>query len=454
MTKGIEHIGKKDVIWGYAATFFTVGAGIILLPFVLSQMSSEAVGLWNIFQTITALVLLLDFGFRPSFARNISYIFSGIRKLQVNGVAEAEKDATVDYSLLKGALAAMRQFYAWIALAVFALLLFIGTPYFLYVLQQYTGDKGDAIAAWIILCIINCYTLYSYYYDALLTGKGYMKRMQQITIVGQAAYILIAIVLIYAGMGLTAIVSAQLISTIIRRVIAYRTFYTEELKENLAQSESQDTHYILKMIMPNAVKVGLTNLGGFLVNQSSVLLGSAFLSLTDVAMYGITLQVANILGRCGSVYYQSHVANLAKYRAERDIAGLKNRYLYSTASLGAVYLVGGTLFLLLGNWALHFIKSDTQFLPAAMTAVVLLINFLEHNHATAAGFIMAGNKIPFFIPSLVSGAVTVALLVLFLPILDMGVWGVILAPGIAQICYQNWKWPSVVIRELWVNKEI
>jgi hypothetical protein len=27
----------------------------------------------------------------------------------------------------------------------------------------------------------------------------------------------------------------------------------------------------------------------------------------------------------------------------------------------------------------------------------------------------------------------------------------ILAPGIAQICYQNWKWPLVVIKELHIK---
>ena len=32
--------------------------------------------------------------------------------------------------------------------------------------------------------------------------------------------------------------------------------------------------------------------------------------------------------------------------------------------------------------------------------------------------------------------------------IGMGLWGMILAPGIAQLAYQNWRWPSMVIREL------
>jgi ABC-type spermidine/putrescine transport system permease subunit II len=84
-----------------------------------------------------------------------------------------------------------------------------------------------------------------------------------------------------------------------------------------------------------------------------------------------------------------------------------------------------------------------------MLGTMLLISLLEQNHYVSAGFIMANNKIPFFIPSLVSGAATVLLLWIFMGVLDMEIWGLILAPGIAQLAYQNWKWPSVVIKELW-----
>ena len=70
MAEKVEHIGKREIAWSYAGTAFMIGAGVILLPFILNKMPQETVGIWNIFQTITALVLLLDFGFRPSFARS------------------------------------------------------------------------------------------------------------------------------------------------------------------------------------------------------------------------------------------------------------------------------------------------------------------------------------------------------------------------------------------------
>ena len=449
MAEKVENIGKREIIWSYAGTAFMIGAGVILLPFILHKMPQETVGIWNIFQTITALVLLLDFGFRPTFARNISYIFSGVKSLQRNGVAHTTSEAAVDYSLLKGTLLAMKRFYRWMALAVFALLATAGTAYFYYILQKYSGDRQDALIAWILLIAINCYNLYTFYYEALLTGKGYVTRAQQINMLGQAVYLALAIGLIYAGFGLTAIVASQLISTVIRRILTYRVFFTPELKANIESVEPQEPKEILSAISPNAVKIGLTQLGGFMVNKSAILIGSAFLTLEQVACYGITIQVMDILARCATVFYQSYLPKLAQCRAENDLNGLKRYYILCTGSLLAVYAVGSVAWIFLGNWALDIIQSQTHFVPTAMLMVMLLISTLEHNHAVSAGFIMADNKIPFFIPSLVRGAATVVLLWIFLSPLHMGIWGLILAPGIAQLAYQNWKWPSVVIKELW-----
>lgn len=452
MAEKVEHIGKKEILWSYAGTFFMIGAGVILLPFILSNMPDETVGIWSIFQTITFLVLLLDFGFRPSFARNISYIFSGVKTLQKEGVAHADADAEVDYGLLKGSLVAMRRFYRYMALAVLVLLATAGTAYFYFILQKYSGDKQDALIAWILLILINCYNLYTFYYDALLTGKGYIKRSQQINMLGQAIYIALAIGLIYAGFGLTAIVASQLVATIIRRVLSYHVFFAKELKAHLALAPVKEPKEILSAITPNAVKVGLTQLGGFLVNKSALLIGSAFLTLDQIASYGITMQVMDILARCAMVLYIAYMPRLAQCRANNDIVQLRKYYVWCTASFIAIFAAGGGIWLILGDPLLRLIGSQTLFLPTPLLGLALVIALLEHNHAVSAGFIMADNKIPFFIPSLASGAATVLLLWIFLDPLHMGLWGLIMAPGIAQLAYQNWKWPSVIIRELWGKK--
>ncbi len=449
MAEGVEHISKKDVIWSYIAQIVSVGAGVILLPFIVHKMSAETVGIWNIFQTITTFVILLDFGFNPSFSRTISYIFSGAKQLRKEGVEAEDVSQGIDYSLLAGTLSAMRKLYGWIAAILFVLLATIGTAYFYFLLQKYTGDQLDAMIAWVILVAINCYNLYTFYYDSLLQGKGYIKRAQQIAIIAQSTYLVVAVVLIWLGFGLTAIVSAQLLSVIIKRVLSYRVFYTRDLREKLRTVVPQDPKEILRTMLPNATKMGLTNVGGMLVNRAAIFVGSVYLALTDIASFGITLQVVVLLSRCGMVFYYSHVPQIAQYRAEKNTMGLRKIFTQSTLALWGIFILGSVVLVFLGDWALALIKSDTVLLSTGLLCAFLVTQVLECNHQLAAGFLIADNKIPFFIPSLISGAATVFLLWLFIGPMNLGLWGMVLAPGVAQLVYQNWKWPSVVIRELW-----
>lgn len=449
MAEKIEHIGKREIAWSYAGTFFTIGAGIILLPFMLNKLPADTIGIWTIFQTISMLVFMLDMGFKPSFARNLSYIFSGVKSLQKEGISASTDIEEVDYSLLKGTLRAMQLFYRWIAISALVLLLTAGTAYIYYLLGKYSGDHTDVIVAWILLVCINCYSTYTLYYESLLTGKGYIKESQQINILGQLCYICLAILLIYCGFGLSAIVSSQLISIIIRRILSYRVFFTRDLKDKLAHAQTQDPKQILNAIYPNAIKSGLTSIGGFLVNKSSILICSIFLPLPTTASLGITIQVMELLSRCGLVVYTSTLPKIAQYRVERALNALRRLYSYSVYALIAVFVAGGTAIVFLGNPILNCLHSETLLIPTSMLCAMLLFFFLEQNHIIAAGYIMADNRIPFFIPSLLSGAATVLLMLFFMAVLDWGLWGAVIAPGIAQLVYQNWKWPSVVIKELW-----
>ena len=350
--------------WSYAATFFWVGSGLILFPFILNRMPAETVGIWNIFQTITVMVAILDFGFQPSFARNLSYVFSGVRSLRKEGVAVVSNEATpcsdatiaVDYGLLKGTLVAMQRLFRIISLAAFALLATAGTAYFLYILGKYSGDRNDAIIAWVLLIVLNCYDLYTLYYDALLKGKGYVRRSQQIMILSQSVYVALAIGLIYAGLGLSAIVGSRLVAIILRRVLSHRIFFTRPMREALAGVQANDPKEIMQAIYPNAIKIGLTQLGSLAVNKSAMLIGAAFLSLEEVAGYGITLQLLEILCNCSTVPYRSFSPKLAQCRAENDLRGLRRYYLICEAVLLLIWIGGGSIAVLWGDDVLRLIK--------------------------------------------------------------------------------------------------
>jgi len=412
-------------------------------------MPAEMVGIWSVFVMITAFSGLLDFGFNPSFTRNITYVFSGVSILKINGFESAlAKNKAVDYGLLKGVINAMRWFYLRIAIALFLLLATLGTYYIFNLLQNYKGNHQEVYIAWTLLCVINSYNLFTLYYESLLLGKGLVKRSKQIVIVGQTVYLIIATILMMAGYGLVAIVSAQASSVLIIRWLSYNSFFTSELKQRLINVVPRSQKDVLKAIYPNALKIGLTCLGGFMVQRSAIIIGSLYLSLEEIASYGITMQLIGVVTGLASIYTFTYQPKIAQLRVVQNNQAIKELYLYGQKVLLLTYIVGGIGLFILGHWALSFIGSKTQLIPTAILLVAIVYSLLESNHSIAAGIILTKNEVPFFKASLFSGAMTILLLLLLFNFTNSGLWAMIVAPGLSQLVYQNWKWPMVVINDL------
>ncbi len=412
------------------------------------MLPSETVGIWSLFMTITAFSTLLDFGFNSSFTRNITYIFSGVKSLKKEGVEIVSKeDPTVDWVLLKGIISAMRWFYSRVALLLFVLLASIGTGYIHVLLKNYEGNRQQVYIAWVLLCLISTYNLYTQYYDSLLQGRGLIKRSKQIVIAGQSLYLLIASLLILKGFGLIAIVSAQASSVLLIRWLSFRSFFTREINGKLEGSSTHQKRELLSAIAPNAVKMGLTALGAFMALRSAIVIGSLYLPLKEIASYGITMQLIGIISGLAGIYAATYQPKIAQLRVEQDIRAIKRLYLRGLAALLLSYLCGGICLLALGKWGLTLIGSKTQLIPNIMVMTALIISFLENNQGIAGGILLSNNEVPFFRASLIAGILSILLVWVMFQFTGAGIWAMILAPGIAHL-YNNWKWPYEVIRQL------
>lgn len=436
--------------WNYLATLLQMGSGILLFPLILRLFPSETVGVWSVFTMIASLTGLLEFGFTPSFTRNITYIFSGVNVLVTKGINTHDRGNSINFSLLKNTIQAMKWFYSRIALVTVVALLTGGTWYLKTVLNKgFQGDHSEIIVAWIVFCLISTYNIYTLYYDSLLLGVGKQIISKKIMIISQLLYITTATVMMLAGYGLISIVVGQAVMILVKRVLSYKAFFNRDLRQSLHNATPEQSPFeIIKVLAPNSFKVGLTGLGSFLVMQSSILIGSLYLRLEDLASYGISAQIVNVAASMSMVYYYAYIPKIAYLRVQKENDQLLGIFYKSLILMFFTFLISAVVVSLVGNEILVLVKAKTFLVEPIMLAVMFLIAFLERNHATAGGFILLNNEVPFFKASLLSGAATFILLFVLIYYFNAGVWGMILAPGIAQLVYQNWKWPLVLIRQL------
>ena len=452
----VADIGKKDLVWTILATFFKLGAGVLLFPFILNKLPAQTIGIWTIFTSVGVISTLLDFGFNQSFARNVAYVFSGVKNLQKQGYQTLNEDnipdELIDYNLLKSTIRAMRFFYSMVALFLFLFLISVGTLYIHSILNDYTGNQSEIYVSWIIVCLNQSYSLYTLYFESLLYGRGLVKRSNQFVLLGYLMYVTVAVVFLMLGYGLIAIVSAQFISNIIIRLGASISFFTKGIKEKLKYADDSNYKDVLTAISPNAVKVGLSALGSFVINKSSTFLGPYFVSLADMGAYGVTLQLINVVASVSQVFTNVYIPKVFQWRVEKKIEKIKHIFYTSSLILFVVFLGSYVVVLFFGNWTLNLMHSNTQLISNGLLSLLFIHTYLSTNHANAAQYLLSKNEVPFFKASLWSAFFTLILFIIFEVFLDLKLVGMILAPTIAQLVYQNWKWPLEVIKDFYKEK--
>lgn len=436
---------SADMLLGIAAQGLQYGAALLLLPFIVVNLSSEETGIWYVFMTIQGLVSVLDFGFQPTFARNFSLAFSGVNILQKVGISQ-EKPGEPNYALVSAVLSAAKIVYAGIAIVVFISLLTIGSWYVNSLIADSVGLTVSTHQAWVIFSLAVTLNIYFLWYSPLLIGAGRIKQNYIYLIVNRASFALIGIACLYLGFGLTSLAFSYLAGVVLARLVV--GLFIREVKVNLVDNPGRaKTFKKLRLIWYNASRLGLVSVGTFLIVRYNVFVISHFMGLSAVASYAITLQVFSAVKAVAQLPFQVMLPQMVAARVAKNIKGLKHIFLRSTGFYLAVFLSGFLFLSVAGQAFFGVIGSKVELLPSIPMFLMGIVMVLEGNHSNCAFFISTENKIPFVWPALLSG-VGIALLSTIFAWLGYGLLGVLLAQGLIQLTYNNWKWPMVVFKSL------
>jgi O-antigen/teichoic acid export membrane protein len=443
------HISRSDIIWSYSAHIFNVGASIIILPAVLHSLPEKMLGVWYLFLTISTFVNLLDFGFRNTFMRNVSYTYGGATVLLKSGI---DVDSKVlphpNYSLLKEVIATMRRFYAMLSLLMFLLLAVAGSYYLFYYcgkLSLSPEELSEVKTAWWIYAFSTSLGFFLLYYNPLLVGRGLIKENNMVIIVSKVIYIVTVIAGLKYDMGLEAIVLATLLSVACNAGLSHFFFFDKQTVLKLKQTVREKVK-LMPVFWHNASKVGIAETANFFTMQGATFFVS-FFAPADVAQYGLTMQLVVFINTIGTSYFQTYGPAVAQYRVENAVEKIRTTFGESVVVLQTIYISAVAFILVFGNKILQLIGSNTELLPQPALILVFLTGLLATNHGIALQLLMSKNEIPYLKASVISGAGIIILCLVFGK-LNWGVYTVIAAIGIVQLLYHNWKWPMEVTKDI------
>lgn len=443
-------VTKTDIIWSYVAQFFNMGAGLIVLPLILHMLSPAEIAMNYLMLTVSSLIALLDFGFLPQFARNITYVFSGVPDLKQEGIFPVEEQ--INYGLLKNMIGVAKKVYTILSVSSLVIMLTFGSIYIYNVTDKFS-NVNNAFEIWILFSLSSFFNIYYSYYASLLTGKGLVKESKIAIIAQKLTYIILSYCLLITGFSLLGVVIANLISPFVGRFFFHRFFYKEDLKLKIEKYkvDSSEVKRLFRIIWYNSKKLGLITLASFGITKIGLFLSGIYLSSYDVASYGLMIQLISVLTSVSGTHYVSIQPLLGSLFASGKTSELIKQLGLGIVIFYIVFILGISAIVLCGPQLLLLIKSNAILPSSSIIILYGIACFLETNSSFFVTVLVLGNKINFVSSSLLTSFGIVTLSFISLKYTHYTILGLVLAQLIPALMYSDWKWPYVVCRNYKTN---
>lgn len=437
------------IFWGYTGSIINVCSSLILLPIILINLKPEDVGLWFVFITLVSLTQLLELGFQPTIARNAAYIYAGAQTLEKVGISKIfQGNEKTTQELIDVLVIAARKIYKIIAFLATFLLCMGGSLYILKIITP-EQNKVESILSWLAYAGGYLINFYYGYFNGLLQGRGDVVEANKITILTRTTLVVFGATSVMLGFGILGLGIASLLSSLTSRWAAHYYFYAK-YKSSRSPTEAHINEGLEKQMIStlwhNASRLGLVNLGAFLILRGNILIVTSYLGLVEAASYGATITILITLSSISMVICQIQIPYMSALQAKENIKEIS--FIYGEILLVALgSFIGGLLILVFfGNSILILLNSKTMILANWPLILMGLVFLLELNHSIAGAYLTTTNYIPFVSSSLISGAAVFILSIILIN--HYGIIGVIYSQGIVQLLYNNWKWPSEVRKHI------
>ena len=440
---------KIDVIWSYIGTILSMGANLLMLPVIIFYLDAEMLGLWYVFVSLGAIAALFDFGFAVTFARNITYCWSGADKLQKVDVSYAENNEP-DYLLMKKVLRACKVVYLRLSASALFLLLTAGLVYIIYVSRHIDGFEH--LIAWVVFAIAVFLNLYYGYYASFLRGVGAVGEANKNTVIARAAQILLTVILLMLGLGIIGVCIAYLAYGTLFRVLGKWKFYRyQHIGESLGEVKQiiskSDVQPLVGIVWHNAWRDGVISLSNYLSNQATVIICSLYLSLAETGVYSIGVQIAMAIAAISGTFYLASQPQLQSAYITHNVEKTRETMSVIVVSLVVLFILGVITVVTIFLPLLRMVKPD------AIVSVPILLGLCAYHlilqfRNCYTSYFSCSNRILYMKSFIMSALLCIILSIVFTGRLHWGVWGLIGAQILSQLIYNVWHWPILAHREM------
>lgn len=420
---------------------------LILLPLLLNRFSEGEIALWLLFSTFIAFSHHLDLGFYSSFSRLVSYVMGGATTLRghtVRGQSKTTEGPNWDLmEKLHGSIGTIFLFIGAIAL------LLLGSIGSLSVARtiSYGGDRPDLWCAWAVLVVSLAISIYGKRYRTVLHGMNEIPLLNRWNMLFNGLGVIFgASVILIFNSFLILVTTVQLFMVLavfrdrylLRQKVADRRF--------LAYPSLHWDRETIRAAWSPTWRTGIGIMASTGIVESTGVIYAQVARPELLVSYLLALRVMSVISNVSKAPFYSKLPVYARLRAEGkldQLAGLTRR---TMAYALYIFILGTAVIGLSADHLLLLIRSNATFVPLLFWLLMSNIWFLERHHAMHAQVYSTTNHIPFYIPISISGAINIALILLFIE--PMQYWIFPMAHGISNLIINNWWNVKISLKSL------
>ncbi len=452
LQKIASRIYDSAVAWSFVFTAIRAGGNLLVLPLMLHKLTPEDLGLWYVFLSLGGMASLVDFGFYPTMSRVTAFLWAGAEEIQETGVQAVRRSGDnspgPNYRLLADLVKTMQIYYRGIGILITVVMGIFGTIWIEHK-AHLLPDANQVLWAWLLFLAGIFVNITSGMWHPLLSGINQVRLNQQVFIIGLIANYLTIVAGLLLGAGIFAPVAGFFLMGAVSRTAA-RIKFNQLSKAAEFAPGSRWSARLLHSLWPTAWRTGIVTMGIYATLNLGTLICSAFLGLKAAASYGLSMQLVLAAVAVASSFIAVKLPVIAQMHAlgrESEISRLvfpRMRWFW------LVFIFLAAMAILFGDRVIHgWFRSQTPLLPTPLLIVLFIVGALEGHHGIFRELAVTAHRNPFAIPVVVSGALIVLLSSLLVP--QIGMWGLILVPGVVQICFNNWWIVLIGLRSIGSN---
>lgn len=441
--------------------FIRIGTPLFVVPLVLAFYSLEEQNFYWWIGTLFSFVMVADAGVSSVMIRATTYFMSGADSIPKNkeefDAAQELGDKAPNYQRVIELFHTSRWLYIILAGFLF-LILATGGVAATWNLMSLADHRPDLWAAYGVLVLYFTVYMLNIRWSSLMRGLDYVAteaRFNTVIISFRIAAWIFILSFGFPPLALTLALLAEGIAThIVLRIFIINWFRKNQLRINSKGSFNKD---IFLSMWPAAWRQGGIQLGNFLVERGNSIIIMQIKDSEIMNNFNFTIWILKQIFTFSLTPVYSRLPVLYKLAAEKKLDMLRKSasgYMFLGLSMIAIaYLALGAA----GNPLLKSVNSATLLMPIGLFIIMAVTEFLDLHSSFHAGIYTSTNHIPFFWPSIISGAIIFSIgMFILLPMhqdrgIEFFVTGLILTRFFAQLSFNNWyamflnlrllKWP-------------